>query len=147
MKILFLIFLLSMMGCANTGPKFNESIESTSSDKATVFFYRPSRFVGGGLSVPVLANKKEIGKLDNNSYFKIILVPDKYQIHSQTQLIDRISTMVFLPGEVYFVRAFVDQGMWVSSMRFEQVHKDDAYPEIKKTGIQYCESDDSFCEK
>lgn len=86
--------------------------------------------------MPVIANKIEIGTLDNGAYFKQIISLGTYKIHSRTGAIDRISTFSLGAGKTYFIRCFLDMGMWVSSVRFVQVHEDEAIQEIKKTALQ-----------
>ncbi|KAF3984376.1 MAG: DUF2846 domain-containing protein [Methylococcales symbiont of Hymedesmia sp. n. MRB-2018] len=138
MRILIIFLtLMALVGCANVGAKFNVAeIEIAGATNAIVYFYRPSRFQGSAITMPVIANKIEIGTLDNGAYFKKIISPGVYKIHSGTSAIDRISTFSFEAGKTYFVRCFLDMGMWVSSVRFVQVHKDEAIQEIKKTALQ-----------
>lgn len=38
-----------LQGCATLGPAYKE-VSETPSDKSTVYIYRPSNFVGGGVS-------------------------------------------------------------------------------------------------
>jgi len=131
------ISILILSGCANTGARFNSStLESAPDDKALVYFYRPSAFQGSAISFNIVANGIKIGELDNGAYTKITLTPDTYKVHSQTMAIDRISTFVFEAGKTYFIRSFIEMGMWVSSIRFSLTHKDDALYEMRKSRVQ-----------
>jgi len=131
------IAILILSGCSNTGAKFNSSsLETAPDDKALVYFYRPSGFYGRAIGFPIIANNMEIGSLDNSAYFKRLMAPATYKIHSDTGAIDRISDFTFAAGESYFVKAYVDMGMWISSIRFKEVHKGKALLEMSDTGIQ-----------
>jgi len=126
-----------LSGCSNTGARFDlSSLENAPEDKALVYFYRPSGFYGGAIDFPIIVNNMDIGSLDNAAYFKRIMTPDTYKIHSDTGAIDRIASFVFQAGKTYFVKAYVDIGLWVSSIRFKEVHKGKALLEMGDTGIQ-----------
>jgi len=132
-----------VLGCVSHGAKFNaDEIEKATSTTAVVYFYRPfyfyapSRLQGKVSDMPVIANGVRIGVLDNGAYFKVVMRPASYEVHSVTGAIDRTSTFSFEAGKVYFVKAFIDVGMWVSSVRFSMVDKKDALPEIIKTSEQ-----------
>mgnify|MGYP000090626027 CR=1 FL=1 len=131
------ISILILSGCANTGARFNSStLESAPDDKALVYFYRPSAFQGSAINFNIIANGVKIGELDNGAYTKRTLKPNTYKIHSKTMAIDRISTFVFEAGKTYFIRSFIEMGIWVSSIRFSLMHKDDALQEMRKSRIQ-----------
>lgn len=138
MKAIFPLFaLLFFSGCANTGARFDPAnLEIAPNDKALVYFFRPSAFQGGGTSFDIIANGVRIGSLDNGAYLKRVLPPDTYKIHSDTLAIDRISTFVFEPGKIYFIRSFIEMGLWVSSVRFSNMHQEDALYEMRKSRIQ-----------
>jgi len=95
-QLITVITILILSGCANTGASFNPSnLENAPEDKALVYFYRPSGFHSGGIDFPVIANNMDIGSLDNAAYFKRIMTPNTYKIHSDTGAIDRIASFVF----------------------------------------------------
>ena len=136
-KIIFLLAVFILSGCANRGARFNPTnIEGAPKDMALVYFYRPSAFQGSAVSFDIIANSKKIGELDNGAYLKRLMKPDTYKIHSDSMAIDRISTFEFEAGKTYFVRSFIEMGMWVSSIRFSLLHKDDAILEMAKSRIQ-----------
>jgi len=135
--IALLAILLLLTGCANTGARFDSThIEAAPDDKALVYFYRPSAFQGSAMGFHVVANGAKIGILDNGAYFKTVLRPNTYKIHSRSMAIDRISTFVFEAGKTYYVRSFIEMGLWVSSFRFSLIHKDDAMLDMRKLRIQ-----------
>ncbi|MGZ8957951.1 MAG: DUF2846 domain-containing protein [Methylosarcina sp.] len=136
-KLFFLIAITFLSGCANTGAKFNpDNIEKAPTDKTLVYFYRPSALQANMVSFEIIANKINIGKLDNGAYLKRILLPNRYKIHSDTMAIDRISTFDFEAGKTYFVKTYFEMGTWVNSVRFSLMHKDDAILEMHNSRVQ-----------
>jgi len=137
MKVILVLISLLLVGCANTGARFNsdEIIESPKT-LSTVYFYRPSAFQGSAISFPIIANDIRLGELDNGGYTKIIISPGIYKFHSDTLLIDRISTFKFKAGNTYFIRVFIEMGIWVSSIRFTETYKDDALLDMRKSRLQ-----------
>ena len=130
-----LIFTIS--GCAKVGVKFNESeLINNSPQSAIVYFYRPYAFIGRMYSWPIIANGVEIASIDNDAYVKKNLKPDTYKLHSKSSAIDRISTFDFEAGKTYFVKCLLDEGVWVNSIRFVSLDKNDALLEIEKTSLQ-----------
>lgn len=138
MKKVIVTFTFAVLaGCANTGAKFNSAnLERSHTNQALVYFYRPSGFIGGGGSFPIVANDTDMGSLDNGAYFKRTISPGAYKIHSDTGLIDRISDFNFEGGKTYFIKAYVDAGVWISSIRFISVYQEKALREMSETGIQ-----------
>ena len=56
MLIIFLS-LFAFIGCANIGHQFNVAkIETADETDALIYFYRPSRFQGSTITMPVIAN-------------------------------------------------------------------------------------------
>jgi len=136
-KYLLVILICALSGCANTGARFNPAIiETAPDDKALVYFYRSWKYVLGGVSAPIVTNSMDIGSIDNGAYLKRILAPGAYKIHSDTNAIDRVANFVFKPGKTYFMKTYVDVGLWVSSIRFRLVHKQKAIKEMNETNIQ-----------
>ena len=137
-KIIIIIAIIGLVGCTR-GHEFNVDEMVAAPDAAIVYFYRLSAYKGMFQSFSVIVDGNEIGTLDNGAYFKHIISPGDYKIHSDTSAlvaIDRISTFTFEAGKTYFLRCFIDLGMWVSSIRFVIVHEEEALPEIQKTSLQ-----------
>ena len=139
-KIVIIIALVGLVGCyTRVGPNFNVNTMVPAPDDAViVYFYFPRRFPPArNFRFPVIANNVKIGALANGGYFKQVMLPGDYKVHSDVAtIIDRVAIFTFEAGKTYFVKFFIERGMWASSIRFTVVHKDDAIPEIKKTGLQ-----------
>lgn len=136
-KFILLATITLLYGCANVGANFNaDDIKEAPYDAATVYFYRPSKLAGSALTWPIVANGVEIGTLDYGAYFMRTLSPGAYQIHSDSAMIDRVETINFEAGRTYFVKCYLDMGLWVNSIRLVLVHPDQAIPEIQMTSVQ-----------
>ncbi len=73
--LLMLAGVFNVIGCAG-GEKF-KPIENISSDKATVYIYRPSTgLFGAGYNIQIYVNGEMIGLLSNNGYC-YCLCPEK----------------------------------------------------------------------
>jgi len=148
MRTFLILVYFTLSGCSNVGTKFNVSeLRLSSNTNAIVFFYRPSRFLGSAVPFPIIANNieagksdnyayKKIGSLENGAFFKIIMIPGTYKLHSDTLAIDKISTTTFEAGKIYFVRCFMDAGLGDTSINFIVVDNNEALLEIKNTALQ-----------
>lgn len=122
--IVILGCILVLLGCDRT-VKFNPSLNSLPEYKASVVFYLESGkgLLNPSVAIPIIANDVEIGTLDTGEWLTKSLEPGTYKLHSQTAAIDRVSNFTFEKGKVYFVKVWVDIGMWASSVRFTQTKK------------------------
>jgi len=122
--IALLITLLTLAGCSWSA-KYNPDFSDKPTDKATVVFYfKPHRslFPPSG-SIPIVANDIELGELSGGEVLTTYLKPATYKIHTASFAIDRISTFSFEADKVYFIKIWVDHGMWVGSIRLTQTSK------------------------
>lgn len=118
-RILIFVWLIVLLGCDHT-VKFNPNLGYSPDDKATVVFYLEN---GKGLfnpsvSFPIIANDVEIASLDSGQSVTKYLQPGSYKLHSQTSSVDRISDLTFEKGNIYYVKVWVELGMWAHSVRF-----------------------------
>lgn len=84
--------ILTLNGCSASGHHF-EQFETPEKNYASVYFYRPEKFIGGAVPINIMEdinsadpNKKKfmagiitIGKLRNNSYFNIKTIPGEHK--------------------------------------------------------------------
>ena len=126
MKVIFFILLFSLMGC-NRSIKFDPDMDHLPNNQATVFFYleHSKGLIEPSVSIPIIANDKEIGEISSGVFIKHYFKPGQYKIHSHTASIDRMTTFLFENGKIYFIKVWVDIGVWVSSVRFTQTNKPD----------------------
>lgn len=88
------------------------SATAPDSGKAMVIFYRPSRFVGGGVGFIVREGTTELGKLRSGKYFTLQVAPGKhtYVVHSEVK--DEL-TIDADAGETYYIEGEVGVGILV----------------------------------
>jgi Protein of unknown function (DUF2846) len=78
-KLLALIIVFGLFGCAASGPKFTE-IVIPNGNNAVVYFYRPSLFFQGGGSPSVFVNEKQTLNMLNGGYFYMSLPSGSYTV-------------------------------------------------------------------
>ena len=101
-----------------------------SSQDATVFIYRPGKYVGKVLEPSVFIDKTEVARMDNGRYLAVRLKPGKYTIRLTDK--EKGFTIEAGPGEVYFFRIEVEWGMFKGHGSIVPDVRDHAVAEIKK---------------
>jgi len=110
------INILMLYGCSATGPKFQQ-FDEPNKESALVYFYRPSKFLGGGTTINIMEkvepgkeNDKSnfsgistVGKLRNNSYFKVEISPSEHKFTTNWMFDPIIISMN--PNEIYCIKA------------------------------------------
>ena len=74
---MFLV-VIALQGCATLGDAY-KSVDFVPKNKSLVYIYRPSSFVGGGISYYIYANDKIVAKQYNGGYFSYITEPGKVE--------------------------------------------------------------------
>jgi hypothetical protein len=72
--LILIVTSILLSSCAGTGTKTIPAITSNSGS-TTLYFKRPSAFIGGGVLTSVIVNGSEVGKLGNGEFIQ-------YQINS-----------------------------------------------------------------
>jgi hypothetical protein len=87
-----------------------EGIAPPPEGKGQIVFFRPSKFVGGGISYIVREGETELGKLSNGSFFVYVAEPGAhaYVVHSEAK---DILNMEIEAGETYYVVGGVTMGV------------------------------------
>ncbi len=98
--------------------------------KVTVYIYRYKQFAGWALEPSVYCDEKELAKMDNGRFFKVILDPGKHTFQSN----DKQSgiELDLKIGEEYFIRVEIVTGFWKGHGRLVLVSKEQGGFEIKK---------------
>lgn len=120
----------TQFGCANLGKQF-EPVTAVSSDKALVYIYRPSSFVGGGVSYTVNAGTKPIIKLHNGGYYPYVATPGELELWAQTEAKSSV-TLDLKAGETKYVKGTVGVGFFVGRPNLRLVDPAVAAAEIKE---------------
>ncbi len=113
-KVAFLVFAAFVAGCAATGPQF-QPVQYVEPETALVYLYRPSQFVGGGITPPVFVDNVKQFELPNNGYAEMRLSPGKHVIET------RKDSNIFISDAVGSVELEVEAGetyyiKWLPSM-------------------------------
>lgn len=101
-----------------------------SSEDATVFIYRPKKWVGRGLEPSVFVDKTELARMDNGRFFAIKVKPGKHIVHMTDD--DKGYAIEMGPGETYFFRIGLEAGMWKGQGKITLDDRERAVKEIKK---------------
>lgn len=114
--IFIYINILMLYGCSTTGPKFQQ-FDEPNKESALVYFYRPSTFFGRGTTVNIMEevepgkeNDKSnysgistVGKLKNNTYFKVEISPSEHKFTTNWMFDPIIINMN--QNEIYCIKA------------------------------------------
>jgi Protein of unknown function (DUF2846) len=101
-----------------------------SSEEATVFIYRPKKWVGRGLEPSVFVDKTELARMDNGRFFALKLKPGKHIVHMTDD--DKGYAIEMGPGETYFFRIGLEAGMWKGQGKITLDDRERALKELKK---------------
>jgi hypothetical protein len=83
--VLIVLLALLINGCASNAPKFNEAkinFDSVDPNNGRVYLYRPSKFLGGGVTPKLILNDTSIGEIEDESFFFIDRPEGEYHIES-----------------------------------------------------------------
>ncbi len=116
------LFILSGCGTMITVP-----IDSTplAKEKSTLIIYHEQGFTD---EFKVFLDRKPIGQITSEKPLKIAVEPGKHDLYVEVPVaIDRITTQTFEKGETYYMKIWLDIGMWVSSIRIDPSNKIESY--------------------
>jgi len=125
--IALLIMLLTLTGC---GTMITVPIDqSLINDKeATIIILHEQGFVD---EFQVFLDREPIGIVVSEKPLKLSVTPGEHELHTEvTAAIDRVTKKVYEAGKVYYMRIWLDIGMWVSSIRVDPTHERKSY-EVK----------------
>ena len=101
-----------------------------SSEDATVFIYRPSKWPGRALEPSVFVDETELARMDNGRYFAIKLKPGKHIVRMTDDKKGYAFDMG--PGQTYYFRIGIEAGMWKGQGKITLDDSERAIKEIKK---------------
>ena len=103
---------------------------AASSEEATVFIYRPNKYVGKALEPSVFVDETELARMDNGRFFALKLKPGKHIIRMTD---DKKGYAIDMgPGQTYFFRIGIEMGMFKGHGKITLDDKERAVEEIKK---------------
>ena len=131
-SLLLLLGVLAMtqFGCASLGKPY-EPVASIASDKAVVYIYRPSSFVGAAVSYTVNAGTTPVVKLYNGGYFPYVTGPGELELWAQTESKSAV-TLDLKAGDRKYVKGTLGVGFLVGRPNLTVVDTALAESEIKE---------------
>ena len=117
---ILLACVLSLTGCGTiiTVP-IDQSLIST--DQSTLIVYHKQGFTD---EFQVFIDGMNIGQVTSETPLKIEVKPGNHKLHVELPVaIDRITEQFFEKGKTYYMKIWLDIGMWVSSIRIDPVQK------------------------
>ena len=121
--LLFVLFLLSGCGKMITVPLDPAPL---SNNDATVIIYHEQGFTD---NFQIFLDKTSVGFVTSEKPLKISVTPGEHELHTVVggNVIDRVTKKLFEAGKVYYMRVWLELGMFVSSIRIDPVEAKDKY--------------------
>ena len=88
-------------------------------NKASLYIYR-NESMGAAIPMTVTINGKALGQTAAQTYFRLNVLPGKYNVESHAENISSLPLSVE-PGKNYFVWQEVKMGMWMARSLLQQV--------------------------
>lgn len=105
-----LLLITLLTGCgAKLGPVYQKA-EEIPLDSGLVYIYRPSSFVGGGVSYDVKVGDTSITRLYNGGYYPYFSAPGEVEFWAQTETRSAV-TLDVKAGETYYIKGTVGVGL------------------------------------
>jgi len=117
-------------GCATSGPAF-QAVSEIPQDKALVYIYRPSGFIGAGVRYHVAARGDSIVYLEPGGYFPYLTEPGEIEFWAKTEAKETITTDL-VPGQTHYLKGSVGIGVVIGRPRFEFVDEARGAREVSK---------------
>lgn len=124
-----LIGVLMLSGCATLGPVYNK-VDKIPEGMGLVYIYRPSSFIGGGVSYDVKAGENTIiTTLYNGGYYPYYAKPGETEFWAKTESKSSV-TIDIKPLQTYYIKGTVGVGILVGRPHLMVVSQDVAEQEL-----------------
>lgn len=120
-------------GCATLGPVFSK-IDKIPDNVGLVYFYRPSSFIGGGVTYDIKLGETVITTLRNGGYFPYLSSPGEKEFWARTESTSSVTVEV-KTGQSYYIKGTVGVGFLVGRPHLMVVAPDVAEKEIVETQL------------
>lgn len=97
---------------------------------ATVYIYRPNKWVGRALEPSVFADGVELARMDNGRFLTLRLTPGRHLIHMTDK--KKGYDINVGAGEVYYFRVGIETGMWKGQGKLVLDEHERGEKEVKK---------------
>lgn len=134
-RIVTLLFIALLAGCAAGGPKFSEvkgSLPEIGPEQGRIFFYRPSA-VGAAVQPNILLNGIVVGEMVPQGFFYVDRAPGRYLATARTES-EASLEIPLAASETKYVRASISLGIFVGRPNLNLVDAKDALVEIADLG-------------
>lgn len=131
LNYLLLSSFLLVTGCASLGPVYSK-VDKIPDNAGLVYFYRPSSFIGGGLSYEVKTGETVITTLHNGGYFPYFSAPGEKEFWAKTESKSSV-TLDVKTGQTYYIKGEVGVGFLVG-----RPHLMIVAPEVAEKEIADC---------
>jgi hypothetical protein len=122
--------VLILNSCASLGPQF-QKVETFPNDKGLVYIYRPSSFIGSGVSYDVKVGETPVTTLHNGGYYPYFSEPGEVEFRAKTESKSSV-TLDIKPGQIYYIKGTVGVGFVVGRPHLMIVESNIAENEITK---------------
>lgn len=133
-SLLLGLALVVLAGCASATKVGAPPTPEVHPEKGLVYFFRESRFVGGGVSFNVRDNGEVIGALKNGTYFFHYVEPGEHVFSARTE-VERERAIQIEAGKVYYIKGSISMG--VLAGRPELTIVDEAEARLILPGLTY----------
>jgi predicted small lipoprotein YifL len=136
---LALVVLVTVAGCAATGPLYSEiaaTIPPVPASKGRVYFYRADTIVGAALTSDISLNGRIVGKSERGGFFYVDEDPGSFKASASTE-VERQLTFTLAAGETKYIKSSTSFGVLVGRINLGLVSPDEAKAEI--AGLHYTE--------
>ncbi len=119
-----LLFLFALSGCVKiTHVPLNAT--PLSENEATVIVFHE---LGARDTFKVFLDKEPIGIVSSEKPLKFSVKPGEHSLHTEVNAaIDRVSTQSYEAGKIYFMRIWLDMGVFVNSIRIDPTYARESY--------------------
>lgn len=128
----FIILVSCLSGCATLGPVY-QKVDKIPDNSGLVYIYRPSAFIGGGLSPNLYTDlgKTFLTKIYSGGYFPYVAKPGKVFFSAATETESSIALKVE-PGQTYYIKLTIGVGFFIGRPELTVVDPDIGEHEIKE---------------
>ena len=129
-KLILAGLFIFIAGCSANGPAFSPTA-NPDTNKAVVYVYRLSNFVGCGMVPGIYIDEVKHGSLKNNGYLVYFVEPGKRMIVVRNMGEDLLTIYPdFIAGEEYYIRLNFSLELNVIKMELGLIPKEYAIREI-----------------
>lgn len=126
-----LVGVLLLFSCASLGPAY-QKIDKIPDNTGLVYIYRPSSFVGGGISPDIKVGETVITTLYSGGYYPYFSKPGEVEFWAKTESKSAV-TLDIKPGQVYYIKGSIGVGFFVGRPHLMVVS-----PEVGEKEIAGC---------